>query len=55
MNTIQEDDNRCEYLECGSEYSCSELFNGCDCGDYGCGDPYCFSCNACDCCKENQI
>lgn len=37
--------------------NCYELYNCCDCGiidEKGCGCPYCFSCNTCDECWQEQ-
>lgn len=31
-------------------YSCSELYDCCNCGGSGCGCAYCFSCHACEYC-----
>lgn len=48
MDTTEE--NRCNYGDCEDRYDC------CDCGtqdsEHGCGCSYCWSCNACDSCKE---
>ncbi len=41
----------------GVPYECSTMFNCCDCGvsdGDGCGCSYCFSCNACDECLNND-
>lgn len=45
--------SNCENIKAGSKYPCTEAFNCCDCGGNECGCAYCFSCNACDYCKEN--
>jgi len=39
--------------------TCSDIFNCCDCGgreseDDSCGCPYCWSCNACDECLDDN-
>lgn len=51
METTEE--NRCNYGDCEDRYDC------CDCGtqdsEHGCGCRYCWSCNACDSCKEKQL
>jgi hypothetical protein len=39
------DDNLCE---------CSDHYDCCDCGGYECGCAYCFSCNACEYCLEDD-
>lgn len=45
--------NMCEEMD-GRGDGCSELYNCCDCGTGNCGCAYCFSCNACDhCLNEN--
>lgn len=52
--------DKCENITDDNKYDCSELFNCCDCGvedddeDDGCGCAYCWSCNACDTCKEHN-
>ena len=33
--------------------TCEELFDCCDCGGNDCGCAYCWSCNACEECKED--
>lgn len=33
---------------------CYDRYNCCDCGGNDCGCAYCFSCNACDNCKEDN-
>lgn len=33
---------------------CGVLFNCCDCGGNGCGCRYCFACNACKHCAEDD-
>ena len=54
----------CEYSNAfgtdrkGNKYDCGSMFNCCDCGsrnnDEGCGCPYCFSCNACEECLNDD-
>lgn len=35
--------------------NCSEIYNCCDCGGNDCGCAYCWSCNACeDCLNEDD-
>lgn len=34
--------------------NCSDMYNCCDCGGNGCGCPYCWSCNACEECLEEE-
>ena len=46
-------DPNCEHVKTGSKYQCTEIFNCCNCGGNDCGCGYCFSCKACDYCKEN--
>lgn len=42
----------------GGTSSCDRMYNCCDCGaeegDMGCGCPYCWSCNACDVCRNEE-
>ena len=33
---------------------CRDHYNCCDCGGSDCGCRYCFSCNACDYCKNGE-
>lgn len=33
---------------------CRDHYNCCDCGGEDCGCRYCFSCNACDYCKNGE-
>lgn len=44
---------RCEHLQ-NSKYDCSNLYNCCDCGGNNCGCAYCFSCNACEFCLDEN-
>lgn len=46
-------ENQCEQLEYG-ECTCSEMYNCCDCGGVDCGCPYCWSCNACATCLNQE-
>ena len=42
-------------IKCKNEANgctCEDLFDCCDCGGVDCGCAYCWSCNACDVCKE---
>lgn len=45
-------DTECEeydgYADCSVRYNC------CDCGGSGCDCPGCWSCNACDHCKNER-
>ena len=57
-------DNTCEHSNAfgtnrkGLPYTCGDMYNCCDCGtndeDKGCGCSYCFSCNACETCKNED-
>lgn len=41
----------------GNPYDCGSMYNCCDCGisdGDGCGCSYCFSCNACDSCLNDD-
>ena len=40
----------------GTKRECGDMFDCCDCGDSedGCGCSYCFSCNACETCIEDN-
>ena len=42
----------------GNENDCGYMFNCCDCGrrgeEEGCGCSYCFSCNACEECLNEE-
>jgi hypothetical protein len=40
----------------GDDRDCGGMYNCCDCGIVGdgCGCPYCFSCNACDECLNDD-
>ena len=33
---------------------CHDHYNCCDCGGAECGCGYCFSCHACDYCKDGE-
>lgn len=35
-------------------YTCTDLFDCCDCGGEGCGCNGCFSCNACEACQNDD-
>ena len=63
MTYIKVDKPECEYSSAfgtnrnGLPYTCGEMYNCCDCGttdDRGCGCSYCFSCNACEVCKNDE-
>lgn len=62
-NTFKVPDTKCEYSSAfqkdrhGNDRTCRDMYNCCDCGttnDSGCGCSYCFSCNACDNCKNDE-
>lgn len=42
----------------GNDLECGDMFNCCDCGTreegVGCGCSYCFSCNACETCINDN-
>lgn len=40
----------------GKQYDCGSMYNCCDCGNVedGCGCSYCFSCNACEECLNDE-
>ena len=40
----------------GKPYDCGSMYNCCDCGnpEDGCGCAYCFSCNACEECLNEE-
>ena len=40
----------------GKFLTCSDMFNCCNCGksEDGCGCKYCFSCNACSTCLNEE-
>ena len=44
--------NKCENETQG--HTCSDLYNCCDCGGNDCGCAYCWSCNACEICKQER-
>lgn len=47
----------CELLSIyghGKNDDCEHMYNCCDCGGNECGCPYCWSCNACDTCKNKD-
>jgi hypothetical protein len=37
-----------------AQHDCYYMYDCCDCGGNDCGCPYCWSCNACDNCKEGN-
>lgn len=53
-------ESKCEYTNAfgkdrkGNPRTCGDMYDCCDCGtrdeDKGCGCSYCFSCNACEHC-----
>ena len=49
---------KCENITDENNLDCSDFFNCCDCGvedgEEGCGCAYCWSCNACDTCREDS-
>ena len=55
FTAIADENKSC--LHASGRYDCSNRFNCCDCGtkdpdNSGCGCRYCFSCNACDYCRN---
>lgn len=40
--------------EMTGDYECGDLFDCCDCGGNDCGCAYCFSCNACEECLDDE-
>lgn len=44
----------CESVTKDNKLTCEDLYNCCDCGGVECGCPYCWSCNACDTCKDED-
>lgn len=44
-----------ECLNKSDKHDCSTLFNCCSCGGNDCGCPYCWDCNACENCSENDL
>lgn len=44
---------QCEYLGFNF-HTCHEMYSCCSCGGNDCGCRYCFDCNACDTCKEDD-
>lgn len=48
------EEEKCENLFGGNTLECSELFNCCDCGGNDCGCSYCWSCNACETCINDE-
>ena len=51
-----DNENECLYSEGFGGDTCDDIFNCCDCGDEneGCGCAYCWSCNACENCLEEE-
>jgi len=49
-------ENHCEKLdyEGNGKDTCSDYYNCCDCGGYDCGCAYCWSCNACEFCLNDD-
>lgn len=43
-----------ECLNKTDKHDCSTLFNCCSCGGNDCGCPYCWDCNACENCLEDD-
>jgi len=46
----------CEHLdyEGNGNNTCEDYYNCCDCGGNDCGCRYCWSCNACEFCLNND-
>jgi hypothetical protein len=36
------------------QYTCTDLYDCCDCGGNDCGCGYCFSCHACEACLNDD-
>jgi hypothetical protein len=53
-NTVTSKDSKCENKQDGQSDECSDLFNCCFCGGDECGCRYCFDCNACEHCLEEE-
>ena len=55
---MNENENTCEIEDANGNYDCSVMFNCCDCGvedgEDGCGCAYCWSCNACETCRDSN-
>lgn len=47
------DNNVCERVQHGG-LECEKMYNCCDCGGNNCGCPYCWSCNACETCLNDN-
>ena len=45
---------KCEEVVQHYTTTCSDLYDCCSCGGNDCGCGYCWDCNACDFCKEEQ-
>lgn len=59
MNKVEVDSEVCDnHTGSGASMSCGEMYNCCDCGtdeqDDGCGCAYCWSCNACEVCLNEE-
>ena len=45
----------CEYVINEGDPTCEDMFDCCDCGGNDCGCRYCWSCNACDECLDEDV
>lgn len=54
INSISQQSKSCEWLEETNGRDCSDLYDCCDCGGYGCDCSGCFSCNACEHCLSER-
>lgn len=43
-----------KYLHNGRLNDCSTSYSCCSCGNHNCGCAYCFDCNACEYCKNEN-
>lgn len=44
----------CLQLDFAGSMCCDDQYDCCNCGGNDCGCAYCFSCKACDVCKNNR-
>lgn len=44
----------CEYDNIKGVSTCEEIYTCCDCGGNDCGCAYCWSCNACEECLNDE-
>lgn len=54
MPSENNDLNQCEMISFNHKTSCSDIYNCCNCGGNDCGCRYCFSCNACSRCLDED-